>query len=382
MKRTQRGVLAALVATAAMLIAGCGSSETPAAGGGTTAAPTSQEPSGSADPDTSSAAPAESTAASTTDATAGSSAPAGPAKDVTLMLNWYPYGEHAPLYLGLKTGIFTDHGINLTIVPGKGSGTVAKAIGQKQATFGWVDTPAVLSAVQAGVPIKSVGVFYQTTPSAVQFFKDQNITKPSDLKGKKIAITPGDPFTVAFGAFLTANGMTTDDVQLVNVDPSAKISSVISGQADALLGFIDDQGPTIAQKTGREMSYLRFADFGVLYLGTGLVAPTDTISDDPELVRAMVAAVSESFTAAVKDPDAAIASMAGVSPNLPEESVLAEQWKLGQTSLSTPNTTSLPPGANSEKDWESTIKVFTDQKQLKPGGTPDQFWDSSFAPKA
>lgn len=397
MKRAPRSVLVALAATVAMLVAGCGSSETPADGGETTPAPTTQE--ATTQPDTGGAAsspaePAESAAppsgGAVSEAPAGASGaasapgstPSGPAKDVTLMLNWYPYGEHAPLYYGLKTGIFTQHGINLKIVPGKGSGTVAKAIGQKQATFGWVDTPAVLSAVQAGVPIKSVGVFYQTTPSAVQFFADQNITKPSDLKGKKIAITPGDPFTVAFGAFLSANGMSTDDVQLVNVDPSAKISSVISGQADALLGFIDDQGPTIAQKTGKKMSYLRFADFGVLYEGTGLVAPDDTISRDPQLVQQMMDAVSESFTAAVKDPEAAVKSMLGVSPNLPPESVLAEQWKLGQTGLSTPNTKSLPPGANSEKDWQSTIKVFTDQKQLKAGGTPDQFWDSSFAPKA
>lgn len=382
MRRTHRGVLSALVATTVLLIAGCGSSTTPASGGSTTPATTEQastQDSGGA-PSQMSSAPDASAGASSAEGSGAASS--GPAKDVTLMLNWYPYGEHAPLYYGLKTGIFADHGINLNIVAGKGSGTVAKAIGQKQATFGWVDTPAVLSAVQAGVPIKSVGVFYQTTPSAVQFFADKNVTKPEDLKGKKIAITPGDPFTVAFGAFLTANGMTTDDVQLVNVDPSAKISSVISGQADALLGFIDDQGPTIAQKTGKKMSYLRFADFGVLYEGTGLVAPTDTISGDPDLVRAMVAAVSESFTAAVKDPDAAVKSMVGVSPNLPEESVLAEQWKLGQTCMSTPATKSLPPGANSEQDWASTIKVFTDQKQLKAGGTPDQFWDGSFAPKA
>src|SRR6185437_11023077 len=73
---------------------------------------------------------------------------------VTLMLNWYPYGEHAPLYYGVKEGIFAKHGINLKIVPGKGSGPVAQAIGQKQADFGWVDTPNVLSAANAGVPIK------------------------------------------------------------------------------------------------------------------------------------------------------------------------------------------------------------------------------------
>ena len=49
----------------------------------------------------------------------GSSAPAGEGGDdadaltpVTLMLNWYPYGEHAAFYYGVDQGIFEEHGID------------------------------------------------------------------------------------------------------------------------------------------------------------------------------------------------------------------------------------------------------------------------------
>ena len=369
MRKPRRGPFVALAAVSMLLLAACGSSaKSPASSG-----ETSTTPSGGA-------TTAPSTAASSPASPADSSAPAGPAQDVTLMLNWYPYGEHAPLYYGLKTGIFTKHGINLKIVPGKGSGPVAQAVGQKQVDFGWVDTPSVLSAVQAGVPIKSVGVFYQTSAAAVQFFASKNITKPSQLKGMKIAVTSGDPFTTAFPAFLKANGMTTNDVQLVNVTSAAKISSVISGQADALLGFIDDQGPTIQDKTGKKMSYLRFADFGLTYEGTGLVANDDTIKNDPTLIKNMMQAISESFTAAKADPAAAVASMAGVDPNLPTQAVLTEQWQRAQTCMSTTNTASLPPGANSEADWTQTVKIFTDLGQLKSGAQVSDFWDDSFAP--
>ena len=49
-----------------------------------------------------------------------------PLRKVTLMLNWYPYGEHAAFYYGLDKGFFKDAGIDLTIQPGGGSGVLMK----------------------------------------------------------------------------------------------------------------------------------------------------------------------------------------------------------------------------------------------------------------
>lgn len=374
MRNPRRGPLVALVSLSMLLVAACGSSNKTASGDSSTPAATNGGNTSASAPSTASTNPSS--------PTANASTPTGPAKDVTLMLNWYPYGEHAPLYYGVKEGIFAKHGINLKIVPGKGSGPVAQAIGQKQADFGWVDTPNVLSAANAGVPIKSVGVFYQSSCAAIQFFASKNVTKPADLKGMKVAETAGDAFTIAFPAFLKANGMSINDVNIVNVTGAAKISSVISGQADALLGFIDDQGPTIQDKTGKKMSYLRFADFGLKYEGTGLVANDDTIKNDPALVTQMMQAISESFTAAAADPSGAVASMSGASANLPTTAVLTEQWKRAQTCMSTDNTKSLPPGADSEKDWAQTVQIFQSLGQLKGNPQVSDFWDSSFAPKS
>src|SRR5215217_2518896 len=107
----------------------------------------------------------------------------------TLMLNWYPYGEHAPFYYGVEKGIFAKHGIDLKIDAGQGSTKTVQAVGSKQADFGWADTPAVLSNIDKGVDVKSTGVFLQTTPSAVQVFADSGIQKPQDLVGRTIAVS-------------------------------------------------------------------------------------------------------------------------------------------------------------------------------------------------
>src|SRR4051794_4085466 len=137
---------------------------------------------------------------------------------VTLTLNWYPYGEHAPFYYGKKQGIYEKHGIDLRIQAGQGSQKTVQATGAGQTDFGWADTPALLAGVGQGVPVKSLGVFLQTTPASVQFFSEKAIKTPADLKGKKIAGTAGDALSKTFPVFLKKNGLTESDVQIQNTD--------------------------------------------------------------------------------------------------------------------------------------------------------------------
>lgn len=300
---------------------------------------------------------------------------------VTLTLNWYPYGEHAPLYYGLKHGIFTKHGIDLTIRPGTGSRPTVQATGAGRTDFGWADTPSLIAAVAGGLPARSVGVFLQTTPTAVESLCDKNIRTPKDLVGKTIAATAGDAPSATFPAFLKANGLSDSDVHLENIDAAGKIAAVLSGRTDALIGFVHDQGPTMANKSGKQVCYLRYSDYGVQFYSTGLITSEKMIKQNPDVVRNMVAATSEAFTAAESNPDAAVAAMQGVSPQLPPTDVLRQSWQQTIKLLHTPATQSDPPGVDSQTDWQHTIDVLAHAGILKQAGTPAVYWDPSFAPK-
>jgi NitT/TauT family transport system substrate-binding protein len=304
----------------------------------------------------------------------------GELTDVTLMLNWYPYGEHAPFYYGVDQGIFEDHGINLTIKAGQGSTKTAQAVGQKQVDFGWADTPAVLANIDKGVPIKSVGVFLQTTPSAVQVFAGSGIEEPSDLKGKTIAVSAGDAPTTTFPMYLEAVGLKESDVKQQNLDPAGKIAAVLSGKTDGLIGFAHDQGPTIAAKSGKEMRYLRYSDAGLNFFSNGLIANDETIKNDPDLIKELVAATSESFAAAEKDPEAAVDAMDGKDPQMPEKDVLLDQWQETIKLLSTEKTEGKAPGTNDAADWQATLDVLSEAGLISGDGKVDTYYGASFAP--
>lgn len=325
-------------------------------------------------------------AALTLSACGGSNSEKSPAADgsatpATLMLNWYPYGEHAPFYYGVQEGIFAKHGIDLTIDAGQGSTKTVQAVGSQQTDFGWADTPAVLTNIDKGVKVKSTGVFLQTTPSAVQVFADSGIDEPKDLAGRTIAVSAGDAPTTTFPIYLDKVGVPADQVTQQSLDAAGKMSAMLSGRVDGLIGFAHDQGPTIANKSGREVRYLKYSDAGLNFYSNGLIANTQTISDDPDLVRSMVDATSEAFTAAAANPEAAVQAMAGKDPQMPPREVLLDQWKQTIPLLSTPATANQPPGTNSNEDWTTTITTLTDAGLLKSAKDPAEYWNSSFAPK-
>ncbi|GGK00120.1 sulfonate ABC transporter substrate-binding protein [Streptomyces camponoticapitis] len=296
---------------------------------------------------------------------------------VTLTLNWYPYGEHAPFYYGVKEKIFEKHGIDLEIRAGQGSQKTVQATAAGQTDFGWADTPAVLSGVDQGVDVKSLGVMLQTTPSSVQFFSDQNIKTPADIKGKTVAGTAGDALTKTFPIFLEKNNLKLSDVKIQNTDPAGKIAAVISGKTDALLGYASDQGPTMADKAKKDVEYLRFSEHGLNFYSNGLIAGQKILKQDADLTKRMTTAVSEAWAAAEKAPEPAVAAMEGASEQLPPKAVLTEQFATTMTLLHTESTQGKAPGLNTEADWQETIDIFAEAGLVKNPKAPSDYWDSS-----
>src|SRR4029450_7405255 len=98
----------------------------------------------------------------------------------------------APFYLGKERGYFDQEGIDLDIQEGRGSALAVQAVAAGTATFGYADVPTMMKAAAKGAPVTAIGVALQTSPMSVMGFSDKNIRKPDDIKGKIVAVTPGD----------------------------------------------------------------------------------------------------------------------------------------------------------------------------------------------
>ena len=232
-------------------------------------------------------------------------APAAAADKVVLMLNWYVYGEHAPFYYGKAKGIYAADNIDLEIQEGRGSAATTQAVAAKTADFGYVDVPTMMRAAVKGAPIIATGVLLQTSPMSAMGFVDKNIRKPEDIKGKVVAITPADSMTQIWPLFLKKTGLKESDFTTVAGDGQTKLNAVINGQADLLLGYVMDQSMKIKDATGKDVYPIKFADYGINMVSSGLVANTDYVKANPDLVKRFMDATTKAVEAAEKDPKGA-----------------------------------------------------------------------------
>src|SRR6201992_2450715 len=153
-------------------------------------------------------------------------------------LNWTLYGEHAPFFVALDKGFYKAEGLDVEILEGSGSTTVAQLVANATNPIAYVDAATMMRGIGAGMPIKAVGVTLQQSPMSFIYRADNaRPTKIEEIKGSRIAITAGDASLAIFTAFMGKLNMQVSDVQLITVaNPAAKEQAVLGGQADSLLG--------------------------------------------------------------------------------------------------------------------------------------------------
>jgi NitT/TauT family transport system substrate-binding protein len=306
---------------------------------------------------------------------------AGAADKVTLLLNWYTYGEHAPFYLGVESGIYAKQGIELEIQEGRGSGVTVQAVGAGSATFGYADIGTMIKAASKGTPVKAIGILLQTSPMSAMGFASKGIAAPKDFIGRTVVLTPGDSFSQIWPVLLRVNNIPEDQIKIISGDAATKRNAVVNGQADLLLGNINDQKPTIEEVTGKPIKAVLFSDFGVNTVNGGLFANNDTLAGKADLVKRFMLASTLAAEAAQKDPAAAVAALLKAAPKAGKVETVASSWAVTVPLLHTKRTQGERPFRASKEDVAETMDIMA-----KFGGVEvkaaevDKYYTDEFLP--
>ena len=116
---------------------------------------------------------------------AASSAPAE-LKPIRLQLQWFPQAQFAGYFAAKEKGYYKDEGFDVTILPGAVEIVPATVVAGGQAEFGISWVPRMLAPRESGADGVVIAQIFQRSPTLQVSFKDLNITKPEDLKGKKV----------------------------------------------------------------------------------------------------------------------------------------------------------------------------------------------------
>jgi NitT/TauT family transport system substrate-binding protein len=281
---------------------------------------------------------------------------------VSLRLNWYLGGLHVPFYYGVEKGFFKAEGINLTINEGRGSGNTVQVVAAGSDTFGMADSSSVISLIAKGGEIKSVMTVLSSTGFSVVSLASAGIKTPKDLEGKSLAVSPGDPLRQLFEALAAHHKLDLSKISFVQVDPAAKVVTVLEKRADALLGGADDQFFLIKYR-GQEPAALRFADNGANIVGMTIVTAAATIKTKPDLVQRFVRASIKSWDEAKKNPDAAVDAAMKAKADLNRQST-KDQMMVDFELMDSPNVKGRT-GFGDERDWKQTIELLKKYRGLE-----------------
>lgn len=309
--------------------------------------------------------------------------PAFAADKVTLMLNWYVYGEHAPFYYGKEKGFFEKAGIDLDIQEGRGSGVVAQAVAAKTVQFGYIDVPTMMRAAVKGAPITAVGVALQTSPMSAMGFAEKNIKKAEDLKGKTVATTPGDSMSQIWPLFLKKANLKESDMKILSGDATTKLNAVINGQADVLLGYVMDQSMKIKDATGKDVIPVKFADYGINLVSSGIVANRDFVKDNQDLVKRFMLAATQSIEAAVKDPKGAAQSILNANPKGGKIDTLTQGFELTIPLYKDPSGKASRPFNVTDANMKETVDVMVEYGGLEAKAKDEikTYYTNEYLPK-
>ena len=117
-----------------------------------------------------------------------------------------------------ERGFFRDEGIEMTWVPGLGSGAALRNVIAGNADIGFVGPEAIYFAADKGEKIKAIYNIYPQNAFNVFALRKHSITRPADLVGKKVGVLSMESGTrYNLETLLAVNNIKRSDIEMVAV---------------------------------------------------------------------------------------------------------------------------------------------------------------------
>lgn len=217
-------------------------------------------------------------------------------KTVTILLNWFPQMEQGGYFQAAVQDLGRDEGINIELLPGGPQVQTISQVASGQVDYGLARSDQIFFARSEGVPVVMVFANLNRVPSCMMFHPETGIEEPADIDGHPVAVAPGG----AFWPWMKRE-FGLDNVREVSF--TGQLSEFARNEDLVQQCFMTNE-PLVADQENISHEEFLIADLGYdPYIG--LFTTEDKIRNDPDEVRAVVAAAKEGWDAMAEDPSTA-----------------------------------------------------------------------------
>ncbi len=215
--------------------------------------------------------------------------PAAPvvATKVTLQLQWVAQAQFAGYFAARDRGFYKDEGLDITIKEGAVDIVPQQVVASGAADFGVAWLPKVLVSREEGAKLVNIAQVFQRSGTLQVSWKDNNLTKVADWKGKKVG-------TWGFGnehelfAAMRKSGINPDDKSAVTiVQQPFDMSLLLNREVDAAQAMIYNEYAQVLEaknpKTGKlyqpeDLNVINYNEVGTAMLQDGIFVSEDWLA--------------------------------------------------------------------------------------------------------
>lgn len=250
---------------------------------------------------------------------------------VSFILDWVPNTNHTGIFVAEENGYFKDAGLEVKIIqPGEVYPEAAVASGT--ANFGISFQEYVTLARARDVPIVSIAAVLQHNTSGFASAANLNVRSPVDFQGLRYG-SFGTPFeTPTLEVLMTCSGGDFNQLEIVNTGWSDPLALIAERQIDMAWIFYGWQGIQ-AQRQGIDLNIIMMKDYFDCipdYYTPVVIASEDIIDNKPEVVKALMEALTRGYNFTIQNPEEAAELLLAAVPELDTELVKASQYWLSE----------------------------------------------------
>jgi ABC-type nitrate/sulfonate/bicarbonate transport system substrate-binding protein len=217
----------------------------------------------------------------------------------------------------------------------------------------------VADAVTVGraqrIPVVSLGVLLQGSPTVLCSLKSKNITKPADLYGKKVGTNPQSTVYAFWKAFVKLNNVDLSKITEVAVTGQV-VGPMLAGSVDAA-GLLLTNEVVIIESRGQALNIMNYAEYGVKSYGQTLFTSDKLLKENPDLAKRVARATFKSWTYTLAHVDEAIDALAEAVPET-DKKLETAKWTNIKALVSSPDTQKSGFGAQTLEGWKQTYQTF------------------------
>ncbi len=246
--------------------------------------------------------------------------------EITMMLDWVPNTNHSGIFVAADQGYFTEAGLDVKIIE-PGEVYAEQAVSSGAVDFGISFQEQVTIARADDVSLVSIAAILQHNSSGFASRGALRVSSPRDWEGLRYGAF-GSPFEEpTLKALMECDGGDFSRLDIVDTGFADPLALLSEAQTDLAWIFYAWQGIQAEQQDLDLDLVMMDTWFDCIpdYYTPIIITSEAMLSEQPEIIRSFLQALTRGYEFAIRDPEAAAHILLQAVPELDSELVLASQ---------------------------------------------------------